>query len=364
MGVLCTFDTPEQWSQSGQTGGAVDFIPESTCGFCTYRPYIPLPQAPLLYELLTRDPSAGQYGDVLQTLGVIHDTHLRILMGMHKEDRESLLERYVPSRLTQFGCIELTQLLHEFAETHVWAPLTLKTIARKGETFEGFLSRPSTCGKLSARSMRLSQAEYDVLSAQIKLQVTYFLDIDRAFEKQDPAQVQALVNAMRDDYPFVKRYEQAWPIYVIVKRLLATPGTFDRVIEASMQTTDCSFEYTKSQCQSRRSQHLPPIALAPIRILTASTPAPRQHICPRLAQYLNSAGPEHAYVSPTARDLLSSLQMDEELCPVLFHLGVHDDVKFDAVKRMKAHRKAQLIGQNDLELTAVQRVVLYMIFDG
>ncbi|KAJ7499688.1 hypothetical protein FB451DRAFT_1206205 [Mycena latifolia] len=330
-------------SPSGIVGSLAS---ESICGCCGYFPYIPSSQTRMLRDFLNKDKT-GEYGHLLQTLGIILDKHLRILMGMNREDREAFFAQYVPSRLSNLGYIELTQTLDVFVDSHKWAPLSVTLIPRKGEAFEQFLSRPSTCSKLAAQSMRLSKGEYDLLAARIKLRIFWYLDIHRSFEEQTPGQIQAMLKVIRADSPLFDRYEDGWPIFVFIKRILATlPGSF----HPSPDSPDSSWQ---PQCQ--RSQDIDSECNDPNLVQ-------RQHRCPRLAQYFNSGGPKH--VSPKARSMLSFLQMEEELCPALFFLGIQNDTRFDTVRRMKPERKAQLIGHaNELELTAIQRLVLYMIFD-
>ncbi|KAJ6579553.1 hypothetical protein DFH09DRAFT_1275887 [Mycena vulgaris] len=347
MGVVYP-DSTGCWPGGSETACVPLYSRCIACCFCGYRPNSPSSCSALISALLLDDTS-GHYADLFQTLGIFEDVHLRILLGMNKEDRDTFFAAYVPRRISPFGFIEITQILQHFADSHRWACLSLTPIPRKGEAFEEFLSRPETCPKLTAHSMRLSMGEYEVLTARIALRIPWFLDIHSSFGEQMP-QVQALVQAVRDAYPLFDRYKDAWPISVFIKRILATAEKSNPVYSVHPQPPDYSF------AQSQQSQRSCYVDAEPLTLVN------QQHKCPRLSQYLSCEVPQR--ISPAAKSLLSFLQMDEEIAPALFFLGVYDDTKFDAVKRMKPERKAQLIEEaNELELSAMQRLVLYMIFE-
>ncbi|KAJ7083149.1 hypothetical protein B0H15DRAFT_851457 [Mycena belliarum] len=316
---------------------------EWNCVYCGYVPHVP-PRHRAFLDDLDSDATAStrDYHDFFQTLGIICNTHIRILLGMDREDRDRILETYVPCRLSRFESMELSKMLQDYTDAHKWVSLSLAQIPRKGEAFETFLANPHTRDKMAAQYMRLSEQEFHMLMARVKHRVPWFLDIHRPFKDQVPSQIQALINDIRGNCPIFDRYKEAWPIFVFVKRILASgAGTFKSSPEPS-----------PSFGQSR--PHYGEKNLEPVLV--------QQHRCPRLAMYIKSGG--HQHVSPTARSLLTVLDMDDELCPALFFLGVRDDAKFEMVRQMDPERKAQLIGQvNGLELSAIQRLVLLMIFE-
>jgi hypothetical protein len=156
----------------GSTPPSTGLRLDSACSFCGYRPYIPPSFSPLMSELLANDAS-GQYLDLFQTLGILTDIHLRIVIGMATDDRDRFFEAYVPRRLSQFAYLALTQMLQKFADQHRWAALTLVLISRKGKTFENFLSRADQPVKLVAQSMRLSEMEYETLAVSYPRQIPH-----------------------------------------------------------------------------------------------------------------------------------------------------------------------------------------------
>ncbi|KAJ7476972.1 hypothetical protein B0H11DRAFT_1306155 [Mycena galericulata] len=302
-----------------------------SCVFCSYRPNIPPSHTALILDLLKHDAS-GQYTDFLQTLGITNNTHLRILLGMGKVDRDRFLRDYVPTRITQFAFSQLSQWLDCFSDTHKWTQLSLTPIPRKGEAFEAFLSRPSTCDKQVAQYMRLSREEYEIEATQIQTKIPCYLDIHRGLEQQDPNQVKALVQKICDDLPIFARYQDTWPVYVIIRRILATPGAYGSQSQGSIDASD----------------HIPVHR--------------NQHRCPRLIQYLKHDGPEN--VAPTAKQLLRFVRMDEELAPALWFLGVKSDAKYKMLINLDAIRKTQFMEETKkMELTPFQRLVLSIMFE-
>jgi hypothetical protein len=64
-----------------------------------------------------------------------------------------------------------------------------------------------------------------------------------------------------------------------------------------------------------------------------------------------------------AKTLLSFLNMDEELGPALYFLGVRNDTQFETVKRMEPEWQIELLEKSkELQLNPLQTRVMYMIF--
>src|ERR1700761_3558381 len=83
--------------------------------------------------------------------------------------------------------------------------------------------------------------------------------------------------------------------------------------------SSCSFERPQNQgCVS------PPSSL--VNSLPSQSLAYRRHQCTSLKRYLSYGGTKN--VSPKARLLLSYLNMDEELVPALYFLGLRNDSDF------------------------------------
>ncbi|KAJ7778148.1 hypothetical protein B0H16DRAFT_1502407 [Mycena metata] len=232
----------------------------------------------------------------------------------------------------------LTRSLDEFASEHPWAV---------------FLSKSTTSIKIVAHSMRFSIEQYEFLATRITERIPWYLDIHLAFEEQSLRQVQALSREICERYPRFKQYEDAWPIPVIIKCILGQSSmAYD--LPVSTCAASSAFDLRRSQdfagCVQQIDEcepFLPPVHR-------------RQHRCPHLANY--HAGPRS--ISPTAKTLLSFLNMQEELAPTLYFLGVRDDAQFQTVRRMTEARKAQLLmDTEDLKLTPFQRRVMYMIFE-
>ncbi|KAJ7123181.1 hypothetical protein C8R44DRAFT_785497 [Mycena epipterygia] len=329
----------EGWQDSQVLQHPITFAPSRypfPCVLCGYKPSIHPSQATTIHEVL-KDDRSGQYTDLFPTLGILNDVHFRIITGLDKEVRERFFWNYVPRKLSQFGFIELMGMIQDFVDANRWAPLSLVSIPRKSG-LEAFLGKPNTCPKLVARVMHLSEEEYEQLSAEISQRIPGSLARDGSLDEKDP-HAQALVEQIRTDYRMLDRYEDAWPIWVILKRIWTTQGTVRP--PNVMLSPDCSF---------RESQVSPPMAR-------------HVHKCPRLSRYLASALAGREYVSPAAKSMLSVLHMDEELAPALNVLGVYDDARFETVKRMKPERKRQLLEAEDLELTAFQTLVMQMLFE-
>ncbi|KAJ7031947.1 hypothetical protein C8F04DRAFT_1396869 [Mycena alexandri] len=321
----------------------------SSCPFCGFLPSIPLSSNPMLAEFLLHD----EWADLFQTTGIHNDTHFRVLLGMQSADRVAFFGRFVSRRLTAVDSMVLARSLDEFAAEHSWAGLALKQIARKkhGMGFESFLSK-STSIKLVAHSMRFSTEQYEFLEAHITQSIPWYLNIHLAFEDQDLLQVQALSRKVCESYPIFKQYEDAWPIRVIIRRVLGKSGmAYD--LPASTCAASFTFDFARSQgfgCVQQVDKSEPSFPPA----------HRRQHRCPRLSNY----HPGARSISPTAKTRLSFLNMEEELAPIFYFLGVRDDAQFETVRRMREARKCQLLmDTEDLKLTPFQRRVMYMIFE-
>ncbi|KAJ7825342.1 hypothetical protein B0H13DRAFT_2374982 [Mycena leptocephala] len=271
--------------------------------------------------------------------------HFRILLGMEMEDRCNFFLAYVPNRLTQLGLGDLTKKIEDFLSSHRWATLSLMPIPRKksGPEFEAFLAK-SPHSKLVAHCLHFSTEEYQILVSQIKHLIPWYLNIHRGFDEQNPRQVKALLAKILDDYPVFKKYEEAWPIPVIVTRLLR-----------NLETGDTPDSTMSTECDLRSSQSNRYIQREPFELQ-------HQHRCPLLWKYHDHSGRRN--VSPKANTLLSFLKMEEELAPVLHFLGVQTDTQFDALKKMEPEEKVQLLeGPEELQLNAFQRRVLDMIIE-
>ncbi|KAJ7721356.1 hypothetical protein DFH07DRAFT_857944 [Mycena maculata] len=340
MGVLCPEDqgisvvTSQDGHVWGPTPPTIDRqVHCGSCIFCTYRPPIP-PSHPAIAMIsdLFKDNASGEYADVFQTLGITHDTHLRILLGMEEGDIRRFFAACVPNKLTPIGFAEVLELLQKFYEAHKWVALPLTSIPRKknGDTFEVFLSKRDTSSKIVAQSMRFSEEEYGILAAQIRPQIAWYLDIDCTLNEQDPRQVERFVQAMCDQLPVFTRYERAWPIEVFLRRLL--PLSREDLVGCPSPDTLLPRMYQ------------------------------RQHRCPRLTQYFRCDGPKS--VAPAARKLLSIFRMDEELAPALHFLGVNTDAAFEELRHMSLERKTDFVEEaNELELNAFQKLILNRLFE-
>ncbi|KAJ7196992.1 hypothetical protein GGX14DRAFT_472494 [Mycena pura] len=327
----------------------------SQCVLCGYLPLIPPSCSTMIQEFLKNDAS-GRYVDFFQTIGLHNDDHLRVFLGMDKEDREQFLQGYVPARLTDFGVNNLIRLLDEFATSRPWAALSVSPVPRKpgADRFEDVLC--SLCPTLVAHHMRFSVEEYHILLKHICRCLPLYLDIHRSFAEQSPKQIETLVQEIRDKYPRINCYEDAWPIRVCLKRaflLMPTP-TIEKPSEVACgvqpfpSLSGCSFERPQNQgCVSLPSS------------LVNSLPC--RHQCTSLKRYLSYGGTKN--VSPKARLLLSYLNMDEELVPALYFLGLRNDSDFAAIKQTSRQRRLEFIYQNNLQLNPLQLKVLYKILE-
>ncbi|KAJ6544279.1 hypothetical protein B0H19DRAFT_1267565 [Mycena capillaripes] len=198
--------------------------------------------------------------------------------------------------------------------------------------------------------MRFSEDQYYALEAQIKQRICWYLDARRGFEEQDPKQVDALVKEIRCDHPILNRYEDSWPVTVILKRLLRDSGQYDDASDRET-TIECSLGVESQSQRHGYAELFPPFQTRPTL----------EHRCPRLSNYYDYDGPRS--VSPTAKTLLSFLNMAEELSPALYLLGVRDDERFAAVRKMTLERKIQLLEETkEIQPTLLQLWVMYKIF--
>ncbi|KAJ7618426.1 hypothetical protein FB45DRAFT_167515 [Roridomyces roridus] len=294
--------------------GSTDFA----CFFCSYRPNTNSGlHSQLLYDFLSKEFSSSYYYDFFQTLGIVTDNHLRILLGMNKDDRSRFLGRYVPSRLTPFGYVQLLSWIEEFRNEH--PGISTMVVRRKHPKLEAFLAMPGTRPELVARSMRLPVEEYEG-----------FVDrIEEELDNQRGCKLEEIVEAICDDMPIFAAYEEAWPVKVILKRLL---GEGKRI--------PCRLS---NSCSGRPSFQQ------------------RKHQCPRLAQYLHYHGHK---VAPAAKKLLRLLRMEEELAPALWLLNVDTDARYEKIKSYKREKKYEFLREMEkLELNPIQRFALETIFE-
>ncbi|KAF7354697.1 hypothetical protein MSAN_01383400 [Mycena sanguinolenta] len=187
------------------------------CALCGYLPPISPSSTPLIQEFLAASGNFN-FGYVLQVAGILSDTHLRILLGFEPKERT---EFFKPHGLIAVDLMILTDLLHKFAtETRPWATLSLAGRFPRKRGLESHLCKATTRPKLIAHSMRFSEEEYTAIRTRIKQYIPWYLEISCGFEEQEPEKTMALVRKVCDDYPIFDLYEDAWPIQVILKRIL------------------------------------------------------------------------------------------------------------------------------------------------
>ncbi|KAJ7165574.1 hypothetical protein C8R43DRAFT_1122283 [Mycena crocata] len=307
------------------------------CALCGYFPASSPSSTPMLRKMLKDDTSSSsEYADFFSCIGITHDSHLRVLLGMDEDLRNGFLACFVPARLSHFGLVDLTETIQDFVRDHPWFPVSMELIPEKKEAFEAFLSRRDTCATLVAKSLRFTEDECAIFTAQIRDRGAWYLDRHRGFEDQNKEQINALVQEIAEKHQIFQRYEHAWPVRVLLKRILATPWTD----EASYV------------CRRFGAYDFPPTQ--------------HVHKCPRLTQYFAYDGPQS--VSPQAKKLLSFLNMEDELTPALYFLGIKTDEHFEMAREMSAGRKRQLLLQGGedvrgLQLTPFQAAVLSMLLE-
>ncbi|KAJ7185746.1 hypothetical protein C8R46DRAFT_1061614 [Mycena filopes] len=197
--------------------------------------------------------------------------------------------------------------------------------------------------------MRFSEEQYKCLEAHIRRRIPWYLDIHLNFEEQDGKQVEALEDEIRASFPLFNHYKHAWPIRVIVTRVLRKSSGMACVYGAPAPPYTQSSSYPFGGSQIAESEPSP------------QSPHSRTHRCPPLSRY--HAAPWS--IPPQAKDTLSFLNMEDELAPALHFLGVRTDAQFDKVRRMRGEQKTQLLADtDDIRLTPLQRwVMMYMIFE-
>ncbi|KAJ7250361.1 hypothetical protein C8J57DRAFT_1355434 [Mycena rebaudengoi] len=310
----------------------------TSCVFCGFRPHVRLEHTAVIQEFLntTKDPD-GQYRDLFETLGILNDAHFRVLMGLDKPRRDAFFEACVPSQLTHMGFLILTPLLDDFIDGHKAMGLACTLIPRIPDAVESFLAKPETCRDFLAHRMRVSNEEYDELQAEIAQRLPSYMD--------NPEWIDKLAQVIYEAHPLFMRYADAWPIYTIIKRVLAIDNMKESV-GSSKSTTSLKIDPYLSGLDDDES--------SPVRADSGHI-----HKCPQKNRYLSR--PDSLTAVPAAERILELIQMKQEILPVLWELGIRDDEIFQRVRAWTAYRKQDLLFTSGLKLTQFQKLVVEVV---
>ncbi|KAJ6573462.1 hypothetical protein DFH09DRAFT_1362098 [Mycena vulgaris] len=276
----------------------------TTCVFCGFQPPIPSEQTTEIELFFNARDDLRQ---VFTAIGVVADHHLHALLSLGAKKREALLRSLTPDYLTYVEKIEIADML----ETQID-----KTSSRPAKS-------KHTCKHAHVKKqMRIADdEEYFEIVGLIEAEIPRYLDLAKAFDEQDDAQIGALIKSICEDRPSMRKYPDSWPIFVHMKR-------FFNAQEAGLAG------------KSRESQHS----------------APSRHECPRNRKYPAEGVP------PSVVALLADYGM-EELGPAVLFLGIKTDAQFTNIFTSERAKSQLLADLPPLGLSVFQASMMRFILE-
>ncbi|KAJ7751708.1 hypothetical protein B0H16DRAFT_1840146 [Mycena metata] len=275
---------------------------------------------------------------VLSVVGVIADHHLNAFLRLNSHRRHDFLHSgALQGRLTYLQKVEILDLLESYHDSRSSASTSRLNPDRAQTVGSTKIKRPSAgledilayyrAGYTDVmRHMRVTdEEEYLEVVDLIEGQSPQYLDVANPIEDQDDAQLEALVEAICEEKPHLRTYDDLWPVYVHIRRYL-----------------------------SARSAGLPGTRSAPT--------APALHKCPLLQTH------PHSRVPRSLAALLEDLDM-EELGPAFLLLGIRSDDQLASIitsPRVKAQFVAELstgAGRSLVGCSEFQRTMMAWVLE-
>ncbi|KAJ6577518.1 hypothetical protein B0H19DRAFT_1252858 [Mycena capillaripes] len=297
------------------------------CVLCGFQPPISLQQKTTLREFFKGHKDLRQS---FEACGIFADKYFHILLHLSTDRRERFMKSLAPGKMTHFEMVFISNMLQEHVDSTGRAKKGDLRTAPQGRKME--VSRPPRsilsffcslkCNdeNIKKRMEIADEEEYLDLMRMVEDMVPRYLDIV-PFENQHQSKVQGLVKLIRQARPSIQRYEELWPLEVLIKRFLSAQLAG---LSGTLHGPDSEIEH---EC-------------------------PLQHIYPA------------NQVPPALSALLSDYGM-EELGPAFLFLGVHSDESFAGMAG--SHKlKTQLLANTNLkhlQLTEFQRMMMSHILE-
>ncbi|KAJ6614122.1 hypothetical protein B0H10DRAFT_2221590 [Mycena sp. CBHHK59/15] len=210
--------TPTSTSRDSETSE------RRTCLFCGFAP--PITHAETV-ELRAFFKEKEGLRRVLEIIGIDTDVYFRAFLRLGAKQRQEFLRSVTVARkFTPVECAIFSEMLDDHFDGRKAVRRAEKfqvlDIPRPGEGLLNVLSKHGCRPCHIKKHMRVSDDdEYAYLLKIIEDRIPQYLDVDLPFESQDEERMDALVKSVCGDHPTFRRYEQAWPVAVHVRRFLS-----------------------------------------------------------------------------------------------------------------------------------------------
>ncbi|KAJ6480973.1 hypothetical protein C8R45DRAFT_318883 [Mycena sanguinolenta] len=176
----------------------------------------------------------------------------------------------------------------------------LTPIPRPPRALEDILARHTCRAVHMKRHLQVADdTEYFGPVDVVERRAPWYLDTSRPLEEQDAEQLDALVTAVCEENPSLRKYDACWPVHLHIRRFLSARAAG---LQWTPRDDTAAPDLTPSQ--------------------------PRKHECHGCIMYPPSSVP------PAIAALLSDYGM-EELGPAFVSLGFTSDTKFDNIVKSR-----------------------------
>lgn len=217
----------------------------AACVLCGFQPPIPRAQKAALSDFFT---GREEFHLAFEVAGIVGDHHFRALLRLRTREREGFIQSLAPIKINQFEVVVLCDMLQKHIECRRVTEDSRKSSARaddgprrakKVPRMDIAKPPPSLqkyMGTLSCDHRRIQEEmgiadeeEYFDIVRSVEEKASRFLEI-RKGHKQDAAQAVAFFRLVCKERPSFRKYDQWWPLEVLMKRYLAArlaglPGT-------------------------------------------------------------------------------------------------------------------------------------------
>ncbi|KAJ7197742.1 hypothetical protein GGX14DRAFT_470757 [Mycena pura] len=224
----------QQSSASSPPSQASPIALRYACVFCGIKPS---PVAPII-ALATCFLDQPNLCHAFAAAGVVTDHHFTGLCRLNERPRNEVLARLVEDNvLTHVERVLAAEGLEKYIKQNVndkegrTSKAPRAAVPRPPAGLEKLLALHVSGPEHVQRHMREVDAnEYFALVDLVERTVPQYLDVDLPFDAQDEAQIAALVDAVCMERPALRRYDDAWPVALHVRRFMSAraeglPGT-------------------------------------------------------------------------------------------------------------------------------------------